>query len=775
MKISTILFALILCLIGIASIAAQTSTQKPTPTPVPQTFDDIYGLKDTDLKPVAGGVNMWDIIKLQGLMEQRKYDDAIKILNDNLKASPTDAYLLSLRALAYYYKKDPAKALADAEASLKKDPARIRALNVRAMIERDRGQADAAQKDFVRSLNISATDIKSQSNPANDYYERGNTYLLMGENAKAAADFRKAIELSPTIEYAKEHLAIALSAQKALDDDDEKKFKVHADEFDRILPLLETAEAKAKKVEDALIADNKKNNRPQYSRNASDNAICSALAEYEALYDKASMESLAMSDMVESGPILDGSPLADVAEESAGAIVGTGGDILTRQLIWKCVEQKTSTTNAAQVTSSPEPTKPADVPVKPADNLASRTKAAIKKKEYDAVLAEINALISKNKKDAEALALRGDIYLAQSKTELARADYNQAIKLSPKTANYYYKRGMSYNENPGYNKQAVEADLAKTLELDPNNSGALTEKGFALNAAKNIPAAKAAFEAAVKSDPTNGPAYYQLGTIAIAENNAQAALDALTRSIAADPTYIYSFGSRAQVYEFLKQYDNAVADYDRIIELEPNREYGWGNRATFYYRLKYYDLAVEDYTKILTFTTTPDGYTRDRGAAYEAWGKYDEALADYDKYLNKNSWDKVMTARYNDLVTKTNAARATAKEMSVTFNAALEAYTPLEKELADKLDIFLALKKKNKTPNTLEKTGLCNEIKSLIALTDKVIAAFKPIQQLLDQGKLKGFSTQIDFAEDRSRKLQNTKNLLERDKKTFVCERVYFV
>ncbi|MBK9768590.1 MAG: hypothetical protein IPP63_17160 [Chloracidobacterium sp.] len=71
-------------------------------------------------------------------MEERKYDDAIKIFNESLKADDTNAYIRGYRALAYYYKRDLDKALIDAAASLKKDPIEVRALDVRAMIERSR-------------------------------------------------------------------------------------------------------------------------------------------------------------------------------------------------------------------------------------------------------------------------------------------------------------------------------------------------------------------------------------------------------------------------------------------------------------------------------------------------------------------------------------------------------------------------------------------------------------------------------------------------------------
>jgi len=417
------------------------------------------------------------------------------------------------------------------------------------------------------------------------------------------------------------------------------------------------------------------------------------------------------------------------------------------------------------------------------DDLASRTKAAINKKDYDAVLAEINDRIAKNKKDAEALVLRGDVYLAQSKTELARADYTQAIKINPKNAQYYYKRGMSYQEAPGYNLQTATADNDKALELDPNNSGALTEKGYNFNREKKIPEAKAAFEAAVKSDPSNGRAYYQLGAIAVSENNSQAALDAFTRSIAADPTYMYSYGSRAEVYASLKDYDKALADWAKIIELYPKVEYGYGNRSTLYLTMGNYRRAIEDLTQILTFTDSPDPRLRTRAVIYEVWGKYDEARADYDKYFGKsgdtftkNEYDKNTYQTYVALIAKIAKVRENQGKLSIVYNKALDAYTPIEDELAKRMDAYLAIKKTAKTP-VGGKNPACDHIPYLTSLTEKALLAFNPIEVMYVAGELKGFSEQLDFADDRSVKLKNTKTMLQRDKQAFACtiEPIFFV
>ena len=767
MKFSTTLFALFLSIIVIVNSSAQTKAPTPTPKPTPTDMFDLSDLGDY-LGTIKEGSSAWDIFKVTQLMEERKYDDAIKIFNESLKADDTNAYIRGYRALAYYYKRDLDKALIDATASLKKDPIEVRALDVRAMIERDRGKSEAAKKDFELAIEISTKAIKARPGSMDDYFARAETYRLMGENAKAAADYRKTLELSPAYNFADTHLKLVTGVQQPKIGvrqppivDDETEFQAHAKEFERLAPLLEEAGDKADAYENALKFDNKKNNRNAYFRAAADNSICKALADYDALYDLASAEANAMADMVQSGASEKTSDLAVKASDAENTIEGLGGDILTRQMIWKCVAEKTGTT-----TVSPPPV----------TDLKSRTKAAIDKKDYDTILSELNGLITKDKKNSEAFALRGDIYLAQTKTELARADYNQAIKLSPKTSAYYYKRGMSFLENPAYSILTAMADYSKAIELDPTNSDAYKQRGLHYMMDLQFAPAKSDFLAVLKLTPNDAQVNYRLGRIYVKENNADAAIACFSTSIKADPKFPWVYAERGEVYEYLNKNNEAIADYSQTIRLEPNLPAGYYDRSRLYVKLKDYALGVADMTKIISFTDRSSGDYLRRGDIYVAWGKYDEALADYQSAIYMSPNDPAPKKHYNDLVPIINAARATAPTMSAIYNPALAAYTPIEKELSTRVDTYLNLKKSKDASPATGKSPLCNHIPYLITLTDKALVAINPIQLLFLKGSLKGFSEQIDFIEDREKRLENTKKMLEKDISTFSCQtKIYYV
>ena len=110
--------------------------------------------------------------------------------------------------------------------------------------------------------------------------------------------------------------------------------------------------------------------------------------------------------------------------------------------------------------------------------LVARAKISIEQKQFDSALADLTQAIKKEKANAEAYALRGDVYMQQSQVLLARADYDQAINLNPKNASFYYKRAQSFEHTPGFSQEATIADYTKVLELEPGNKEVLRARGY---------------------------------------------------------------------------------------------------------------------------------------------------------------------------------------------------------------------------------------------------------------------------------------------------------
>jgi TonB family protein len=302
-------------------------------------FLKVYNKGDSGKYNVVFG-----IAEIPSQIEEGKYDAAIVTLDKLVASDAKDRWALSYRAMAYYYKNDLARALADANAALAIKQDDTRALDVRALVELKKGQPELAKKDLDAAIAASTAAVTAHPGSMDDYFARAETYRFRGDNEKAAADYRKTLQLTPDYQYAQKHLdqvtAKQLAPAAGAVSDVVKKFKTYFDEFTRIEPLFEAAGDKVDKIEAAIEADNAKNGRAKFAKPADSTAICTALSDLDKLYDKWFAEYYDMNDMKESDELTGHPDLIKFVDQAEERLDGLGGDILTRQLLWGCKQQK---------------------------------------------------------------------------------------------------------------------------------------------------------------------------------------------------------------------------------------------------------------------------------------------------------------------------------------------------------------------------------------------------------------------------------------------------
>ncbi|HEV7646446.1 MAG TPA: TonB family protein [Pyrinomonadaceae bacterium] len=302
-------------------------------------FLKVYNKDDSGKYNVVLG-----IVEIPSQIEEGKYDSAIVTLNKLVASDAKDHWALSYRAFAYYYKNDLVRALNDANAALAVKPEDILALNVRALVELKNKQNDLAKKDFDAAIAVSTAAVTARPGSMDDYFARAETYRFRGDNEKAAADYRKTLQLTPDYQYAqkhldqvtaKQHVAVANTGAEIV-----KTFKIHFDEYTRLETLFEAAGDKVDKLEAALEADNAKNGRTKFAKPADNTEICTALSDLDKLYDKWFSEYYDMNEMKEMGD-LEGHPdFIKFVGQAEERMDGLGGGILTRQMLWGCKQQK---------------------------------------------------------------------------------------------------------------------------------------------------------------------------------------------------------------------------------------------------------------------------------------------------------------------------------------------------------------------------------------------------------------------------------------------------
>ena len=84
----------------------------------------------------------------------------------------------------------------------------------------------------------------------------------------------------------------------------------------------------------------------------------------------------------------------------------------------------------------------------------------------------------------EIYGYRGATYVATDKLDKGIADYTKALELSPKSAEFYYARGLAYDMKDDFPN--AEKDLRETLRLDPSMKSAVEEVFKRIEMRKNV-------------------------------------------------------------------------------------------------------------------------------------------------------------------------------------------------------------------------------------------------------------------------------------------------
>jgi Flp pilus assembly protein TadD len=153
--------------------------------------------------------------------------------------------------------------------------------------------------------------------------------------------------------------------------------------------------------------------------------------------------------------------------------------------------------------------------------------------DFDKAIADFNEAIRLNPKSAQGHVNRGSAYGEQGELDKAIAEYSEATQLNPKNAEAYINRGITYSMKGDLDKAI--ADCNEAIRISPNNSHAYYGRGFAYREKGDFDKAVADFTDAIRLDPKN--------------------------------TQVYCI--RGAVYEKKGDFDKAITDFTEVIRLDP--------------------------------------------------------------------------------------------------------------------------------------------------------------------------------------------------------------
>ncbi|MBF0490405.1 MAG: tetratricopeptide repeat protein [Candidatus Omnitrophica bacterium] len=196
--------------------------------------------------------------------------------------------------------------------------------------------------------------------------------------------------------------------------------------------------------------------------------------------------------------------------------------------------------------------------------------------------------------------VRGSLYEALGKYDLAIADYNKSMELNPHFIAPLANRGNSYFKQ-GQLDLAI-ADYTRVIQLIPNDSGT----------------------------------YNNRGSVYLKQGDLGKAVKDFNKAIELNPVYFDAYANRGDCYMKLGKVTEALADYNKTVRLSPDSIQAYNNRANLYDRLKDFDKAVQDYTQAIRLNPKMTVLYLNRGASYFREGRFHEAEADFSQAIQLN-------------------------------------------------------------------------------------------------------------------------------------------
>ena len=310
--------------------------------------------------------------------------------------------------------------------------------------------------------------------------------------------------------------------------------------------------------------------------------------------------------------------------------------------------------------------------------LLKQAQDSIEKKDYDAALRDLNAILRDKPKNIDALSQRARVYYFQKKFTEANADASRVIELNPKKtaivwnvlglieseekkyqdaidfftrsinveptfAKAYYNRALAREKRNVESKYVLE-DYDAYLKLEPKDLNVLKAAGgYCLD--KGFATCAGYFQTLKTLSPDSSVGYYGYA-LAYANNNIlkvkddenlkAKVLQNFRQAMELDPKNAKIPEQLGRFYGRLKQYDESISALTQALAIKPQNDWALAMRGDSYFYKKDYDAAIADYTKALEINPK-----RATAYQYRAYAQREKGIAQkrgYENAADKAFW-----------------------------------------------------------------------------------------------------------------------------------------
>ena len=147
-------------------------------------------------------------------------------------------------------------------------------------------------------------------------------------------------------------------------------------------------------------------------------------------------------------------------------------------------------------------------------------------------------------------------------------------------AQLYYHRGTAYYDKGEYDRAIADFDQA--LRLQPKSAATYNYRGLAKLAFGDDQGAMRDFDEAIRADSTFSPAYYNRGAQRATVRDFGGAIADMTKLISLNPDYVDAYLGRANLRGSAKDTSGAMEDYSKALTLAPNSAEAFQGRGALF-------------------------------------------------------------------------------------------------------------------------------------------------------------------------------------------------
>jgi PQQ-dependent catabolism-associated CXXCW motif protein len=177
--------------------------------------------------------------------------------------------------------------------------------------------------------------------------------------------------------------------------------------------------------------------------------------------------------------------------------------------------------------------------------------------DWPEVIPTIRAIKQAWRPDPDYYYKRGLYYQENRKYDLAVEDFTDAIERNSSHVDAYYQRALASIRLGNYG--VALGDLSKVMELVPDRKAEIQ---------------------AIIIDPKFAVGYHARGVWYVNKRDYDRAIQEFTQAIQLDPRYALAYANRGYVHSVKSDYDLAIQDFDSAIALDPKNDWFYLRRGS---------------------------------------------------------------------------------------------------------------------------------------------------------------------------------------------------